>query len=146
VTAGPRVTTAKADFVLSALEVATTWMVVFAGGVAGAVKLPFESIEPQALLVHPEPEMLHVTPAPARLPVRAAENCCVLPAPTSAVSGITPIWPEDDLVVRHPGSETLATSTIPNKSFFITPPGSVLMESYNASNDSCQATGIYLQE
>jgi hypothetical protein len=146
VTAGPRVTIAKADFVLSALEVAMTWMVRFAGGVAGAVKLPFESIAPQALLAHPEPETLHVTPAPARLPVRAAENGCVLPAPTRAVSGITPIWPEDDLVVRHPGRKTIAPSKIASKTLFITPPGSDLMESYNASKGSCQATGIWRQE
>lgn len=85
-TPGTRVTTADADFVLSALEVAVTVTLAGLGGVAGAVYSPVVEIVPQAAPEQPLPLTVHVT-AVFEVFATDAVNCLVSPAKTDALVG-----------------------------------------------------------
>ena len=87
-TGGTIVTVAVADFVLSATEVAVTVTSAGLGIASGAVYKPPEEMVPQDAPLQPVPVTLHVT-AVFAVPVTVAVNCCVLPAGTSALEGVT---------------------------------------------------------
>ena len=67
-------TSAEADLLASACDVAVTLTTAGFGMIAGAVYKPARVIAPQLEAVHPVPEMLHDTVV-FELPVTCTENC-----------------------------------------------------------------------
>ena len=82
------VTAAVANFVLSATLVARTETVLGEGATVGAVYKPVAETVPQAAPAQPVPVTLQVT-AVFVVPVTVSVNCCVPPARTVTVVGLT---------------------------------------------------------
>jgi hypothetical protein len=82
------VTVAVADFEVSATLVAVTVTVLGEGATDGAVYRPLAETVPQVAPAQPAPVTAHVTLV-LDVPVTVAVNCCVPPASTDAVVGLT---------------------------------------------------------